>query len=186
MPFAQSLKEIYTEVYASVCAEREIQCTRVDEIARPGSITRDIIEGILDSDLIVADLSGRNANVFYELGIAHTCGNKTIMTSQDIVDVPFDIRNYRIILYDHSLTGCRKLAADLGKATNILDWKSRSDPISSVKNEWIEICLAVVEILVFQSFQFITNVISPRGQHHFYDHFKNPTREYCLIQNACR
>jgi len=120
MPFEESLKEIYTEIYAPVCAARGIDCSRVDEIARPGSITKDIIEGILDSDIIIADLSGRNPNVFYELGIAHASGNKTIMTSQTIDDVPFDIRNYRVVVYERTLTGCKKLTSDLGKAIDEL------------------------------------------------------------------
>jgi hypothetical protein len=120
MPFGQSLKEIYTDIYVPTCAERAIKCWRVDELARPGSITRDIIEGILDSDLIIADLTGKNANVFYELGIAHALGNKTIMTSQRTEDVPFDIANYRVLLYDHNLSGCRTLARDLGKAIDEL------------------------------------------------------------------
>jgi hypothetical protein len=88
----------------------------VDEIARPGSISRDIIEGILDSDIVIADLTTRNANVFYELGIAHSTSNKTIMTSQSLDDVPFDIANYRVIIYEHSITGCRELSQKLDKA----------------------------------------------------------------------
>jgi hypothetical protein len=120
MPFEESLKEIYTEIYVPVCAKRDIKCSRVDEIVRPGSITKDIIEGIMDSDIVIADLSGRNPNVFYELGIAHASGNKTIMTSQSMEDVPFDIANYRIVLYKRSLMGAKKLAADLGNAIDEL------------------------------------------------------------------
>ncbi|HEY2711090.1 MAG TPA: hypothetical protein VGI60_01140 [Chthoniobacterales bacterium] len=120
MPFEEALREIYTDVYIPTCREREIDCWRVDEVARPGSITRDIIEGILDSALIIADLTGKNANVFYELGIAHALTNKTIMTSQRREDVPFDIANYRVVLYEHNLTGCRRLAQDLGKAMDEL------------------------------------------------------------------
>lgn len=67
MPFKERLKEIYTEVYKPVCSENGIECWRVDEIARPGSITRDIVEGILDADIIIADLTTRNPNVFYGL-----------------------------------------------------------------------------------------------------------------------
>lgn len=120
MPFEESLREIYTEIYAPVCASRGIKCSRVDDIARPGSITRDIIEGILDSDIIIADLSGRNPNVFYELGIAHATGNKTIMTSQTMEDVPFDIRNYRVLVYERTLIGCKKLTSALGQAIDEL------------------------------------------------------------------
>lgn len=120
MPFEESMKEIYTQIYTPVCKKRNIQCSRVDEIARPGSITRDIIEGIMDSDIIIADLSGRNSNVFYELGIAHASGNKTIMTSQKDTLLPFDIAHYRVVVYERTIIGTKKFAADLGKAIDEL------------------------------------------------------------------
>jgi len=117
MPFEDKLKEIYTEVYKSICSENDIECWRVDEISRPGSITRDIVEGILDAEIIIADLTAaKNPNVFYELGIAHSTGNRTIMTAQSKEDVPFDIAAYRVIFYEHTLTGCRKLKEQLDLA----------------------------------------------------------------------
>jgi hypothetical protein len=120
MPFREGLREIYTDVYVPVCQQNNIRCWRVDEIARPGSITRDIVEGILDADLILADLTGRNPNVFYELGISHATGNKTIMTAQSRDDVPFDIASYRVIFYDHTLRGCDKLRSQLDLAVKEL------------------------------------------------------------------
>jgi len=116
MPFSEALREVYTKVYQPVCRRAGIDCWRVDELARPGSITRDIVEGILDSHLIIADLTGRNPNVFYELGIAHFSGNKTVMTSQRIEDVPFDIANYRVLIYKQSLVGFRTLSRNLSRA----------------------------------------------------------------------
>src|ERR1044072_158016 len=116
MPFQDRLKEIYSDVYVPVCLNNNIHCWRVDEIARPGSITRDIIEGILDADIIIADLTTRNANVFYELGIAHSTSNKTIMTAQSLKDVPFDIASYRVIFYEHTLNGSKELARKLDLA----------------------------------------------------------------------
>lgn len=116
MPFAEQYREVYQEIYKPVCARNNIDCWRVDEIARPGSITRDIVEGILDADIVIADLTSRNPNVFYELGIAHSAGNKTIMTAQSLQDVPFDIANYRVLIYEQSIKGSKKLAVDLERA----------------------------------------------------------------------
>jgi len=116
MPLADQYNEVYTEVYKPVSSQNSLDCWRVDEISRPGSITRDIVEGILDADLVIADLTSKNPNVFYELGIAHSVGNKTIMTAQSIADVPFDIANYRILIYEQSITGSRKLKIELDKA----------------------------------------------------------------------
>lgn len=116
MPFDPKYREVYAEVYKPVCAENDLDCWRVDEVARPGSITRDIVEGIIDAEVVIADLTGQNPNVFYELGIAHSVGNKTIMTAQAIADVPFDIRSYRVLIYQQNIMGSRKLADDLDKA----------------------------------------------------------------------
>lgn len=128
MPFAKKYKEVYDEVYKPVCNANGIDCLRVDEISRPGSITRDIIENILDADIIIADLTSRNPNVFYELGIAHVVGNKTIMTTQDIKDVPFDIANYRVIEYDQSISGSKALYLSLEKSIRqLLDALDRTN-----------------------------------------------------------
>lgn len=116
MPFTDALKEIYTEVYKPVCIANDLNPWRVDEVARPGSITRDIVEGILDADVIISDLTSKNPNVFYELGIAHASGNKTIMTAQSHDDVPFDIASYRVVFYEHTLNGSRELAKKLDLA----------------------------------------------------------------------
>ncbi len=48
---------------------------------------------------LVADLTGRNPNVMYEVGIAHTVGKPVIMVTQDIDDVPFDLRALRCVVY---------------------------------------------------------------------------------------
>ena len=120
MPFADGFREVYENVYKRVCEEKGIRCWRVDERLGPGSITRDIVEGIFDADLIIADLTGQNPNVFYELGIAHSAGNKTIMTTQSIGDIPFDIANYRIIEYEQTISGARQLYKDLAGAIDDL------------------------------------------------------------------
>lgn len=116
MPFDPKYREVYERVYRPVAEDNGLACWRVDEVARPGSITRDIVEGIVEADVIVADLTGRNANVFYELGISHAVGNKTIMTAQAKEDVPFDIASYRVIFYDQSIAGAERLRTSLGDA----------------------------------------------------------------------
>lgn len=116
MPFADQYREVHEQIYKVVCSDNNVDCWRVDEVARPGSITKDIVDGIIDSDIIIADLTSQNPNVFYELGIAHSVGNKTIMTSQNIDDVPFDIGNYRVILYEQTISGSKEFLKKLDKA----------------------------------------------------------------------
>lgn len=99
MPFKGEFERVYEFVYRSVCRENNIHCYRVDENSGPGSITEEIIKGIDEADIIIADLTGQNPNVFYELGVANYSGNKTIMTTQEIEKLPFDIRSYRVLPY---------------------------------------------------------------------------------------
>ena len=57
---------------------------------------RDIIEPIYKADVVIADLTGLNPNVMYELGIAHTFNKKTIIiTKDDLSKLPFDLKQYR-------------------------------------------------------------------------------------------
>jgi len=116
MPFAPKYREVYEQVYRPTCADNGLDCWRVDEAPGPGSITKDIINGIIDAELLIADLSSRNANVFYELGIAHAVGNKTVMTAQSTEDIPFDIGNYRVIVYEQTISGAQTLHAQLDAA----------------------------------------------------------------------
>lgn len=116
MPFDPKYREVYDNVYRPVFKENGLHCWRVDEISRPGSITRDIIDGIVEATVVLADLTSRNANVFYELGIAHCSGNKTIMTAQSMSDVPFDIGSYRVLIYEQTISGSKKLAEMLNQA----------------------------------------------------------------------
>ena len=73
---------------------------RAKEIEGQNNILRDVIEGIARSDLIIADLTDANANVFYELGIAHTLGRPVILVTQSVKDLPFDLKSYRALEYD--------------------------------------------------------------------------------------
>ena len=82
------------------------------------SILKDIIEGIYQADVIVADLTGLNPNVFYELGICHALGKKVIIIIQDIDDLPFDIRPYRTNQYSPHVSKVPTLIDTLEKLFN--------------------------------------------------------------------
>jgi hypothetical protein len=77
----------------------QITCHRADKDNRPGDIITQVIEAISDADIVIADLTGRNPNVFYELGVRHAVRNGTILLAQDIADIPFDLRGQRTICY---------------------------------------------------------------------------------------
>lgn len=85
----------------------DFEIVRADDIERPGSFIKDILENLLNSFVIIADLSGQNPNVFYELGVRHALSPRTILIAQSIDDIPSDLREYRTIIYDDSAKGVK-------------------------------------------------------------------------------
>lgn len=79
-------------------------------MANSGLITKAIIEQILLSDLVIADLTGNNPNVFYELAIRHSFRKPAIQIIKGEMNIPFDIANMRTISYETTLSG-----ADIAK-----------------------------------------------------------------------
>jgi hypothetical protein len=74
---------------------------RADKISEPGVITSQVIEHILNDDLIIADLTGHNANVFYELAIRHASRKPVVQIIDINDDIPFDVSSNRIIQFSH-------------------------------------------------------------------------------------
>lgn len=75
---------------------------RADEITTPGLITHQIIERLLDSDLVVADLTGNNPNVFYEIAVRHAVAKPIIHILTDGESIPFDVKDVRTVYYSLS------------------------------------------------------------------------------------
>lgn len=74
---------------------------------------KDIIKGLLESEIIVADITPPNPNVFYELGFSHALNKTTILLAQRGSELPFDIRSYRVIFYDDTIKGKTDVEEDL-------------------------------------------------------------------------
>ena len=85
---------------------------------RNTAIVEDIWESINRARILIADLTGKNPNVFYEVGIAHTVGKEVILTTQNIDDVPFDLRHLRHIQYTYTPRGMEAFEQQLRKAAN--------------------------------------------------------------------
>jgi hypothetical protein len=80
--------------------EPRYKVERADKIDRPGTITVQVIQRVFDADLVVADLSGRNANVFYELAIRHATKKSSVHIVHANEEIPFDINQIRAIKFD--------------------------------------------------------------------------------------
>ncbi len=77
---------------------------RADDIAASGQITAQIAEAIRTAYVVVADITGLNANVMWELGFAHALGRPVVTINQDISSSPFDVRNWRQVAYSSTPT----------------------------------------------------------------------------------
>lgn len=98
MPFDPRLDGVYSSLEGVVRSMGKV-CRRADNIWNHDAIIQDVVELICTSSVVICDLSGKNANVFYEAGIAHTLGKPVIMLTQSSDDVPFDLRHLRYIQY---------------------------------------------------------------------------------------
>lgn len=72
-------------------------CRRSEAIQ--GSVIEEILDSLNKADMVIADLTDKNPNVFYELGVRHTLRDSTLLIAQKLDDIPFDLRHYAIQVY---------------------------------------------------------------------------------------
>lgn len=112
MPFGALFEDVYKLGIKPAAEGAGAYCERVDEQIFAESILARIYNQIAKADLIVADMTGRNPNVFYEVGYAHALGRTVILLTQASDDIPFDLKHYPHIIYASSIA---KLKENLGK-----------------------------------------------------------------------
>nr|WP_123784632.1 hypothetical protein [Pirellula staleyi] len=100
MPFGTWFDKYYKEIFAPAIKDAGFEPIRGDEIFTTGTVVEQIWEQVQKSTVLLADLSDRNANVYYELGLAHAASKPVVLTASKIEDVPFDLRHLRVIVYD--------------------------------------------------------------------------------------
>ena len=100
MPFATNLRNVYDTIEGIVTDYCGLKCVRADRIARSERVTDDIRNYIKNARLVIADLTNTNANVFYEVGMAHGRDKQVILLVQDESEVPFDLKGIRYLQYD--------------------------------------------------------------------------------------
>jgi hypothetical protein len=100
MPFQTPLGGYFDTVYEPAIKKAGLKALRADnEVFGTGKIIDQIWSGINSARVLLAELTSRNANVFYELGLAHALGKPVVLVSRT-QDVPFDVSHVRVIYYD--------------------------------------------------------------------------------------
>ena len=122
MPFSSTdrcTEEEWTDIFENVhkSAIREskngYKCERSN--IRPGAFIKDILMQLNQADVVLADLTDMNPNVFYELGVRHTLRNRTILVSQTINNIPSDLKQYGVIKYDTTPKGVAEYKKKISK-----------------------------------------------------------------------
>lgn len=98
MPFSAEFAPVWETLKATASAGGWV-CQRADDIWDDSVLVNDVVALIARSKVVICDLTGRNANVFYEAGIAHTLGREVVLITQSADDVPFDLRHHRYVKY---------------------------------------------------------------------------------------
>lgn len=139
MPFGSWMDRYYQEIYIPAIKDAGMEPMRADELFTTGSVIEQIWEQISRSKVLLADLTGKNANVFYELGLAHALSKPVVFTTSDLSDVPFDLRHLRVAVYDiRDPSWGTKLKGDLSaylKAAKAEPEKSVPQPFRGLTKE---------------------------------------------------
>ncbi len=100
MPFGDWFDKYYQDIYVPAIKDAGFEPVRADELFTTGSVVEQIWEQIQKARVLLADLTDKSANVFYELGLAHAAKKPVVFTAPRVEDVPFDLRHLRIIVYE--------------------------------------------------------------------------------------
>jgi hypothetical protein len=100
MPFGEWFDRYYKDIYVPAIKEAGFEPLRADSLFNSGSVIEQIWLQIRKAKVLLADLTGKNPNVFYELGLAHAARKPVVFVSGNIEDVPFDVRHLRVVTFD--------------------------------------------------------------------------------------
>lgn len=108
------------EAVKLACDNLHLDCAKADDIWENPTFIQDIFELIFTCRVVVADFTGKNPNVFYEVGIAHTLGKTVVPITQSMADVPSDLGHHRALLYYPNEQGYKELTSEIGKRLKTL------------------------------------------------------------------
>ena len=112
MPFDMKFDAVYAALQGAATATG-MTPQRADDIWDHDHLIQDVVSLIGKASVVICDLTGRNPNVFYEMGIAHTLGRDVIMVTQSAEHVPFDVQHIRHIRYLNNAEGLAALSREV-------------------------------------------------------------------------
>ena len=104
MPFAETFVDVYEAGIKPAVEECGFKCVRADEIEHNEGILEVIYDQIKSAHIVVADMTGRNPNVYYEVGYAHALGKDVVLLTQRADELPIDLRGFNHIVYEGRIT----------------------------------------------------------------------------------
>ncbi len=104
VPFALEYNDFYEVGIKPVITDCGYKCVRANEIEHNKGILNIIYEQIESSHIVIADMTGSNPNIYYEVGYAHALGKEVILLIQQTDDLPFDLRSFNHIVYNGQIT----------------------------------------------------------------------------------
>jgi hypothetical protein len=122
MPFDGRFDQTYRKI-REVAEAIGMECRRADNIWEHNTVIQDVISLIDRSAIVVCDCTGKNANVFYEAGIAHAFGREVVLITQNPDDIPFDLRHHRYLQYLGNTEGVQRLGEEL--SPRLVDLRAR-------------------------------------------------------------
>lgn len=135
MPFGGWFDDYYSTIFVPAIEQAGLTACRADDLYRPSTIVADIWNYTSKAKLVIADLSGKNPNVFYELGLAHALAKPAILVVESMDDIPFDLRALRVLQYDKNDPNWGSILQDkIVKAIS----EVLADPVLSVPTAFIE------------------------------------------------
>jgi hypothetical protein len=145
MPFDEEFKAVFDQLLVPPLEEAGFRVERADTSLDQENILKGIVRRIAESVVVVADLTARNPNVLYELGLAHGQGKPTVLVAQFLDDIPFDLRSYRVKEYSRDIArvepfkewlqevGRKTLAGEIGFGNPISDFLPPAAPAPSAE-----------------------------------------------------
>jgi hypothetical protein len=107
MPFESALDDLFNHGIKGACESVGAYCERLDDQIFQENMLHRIYNEIAKADIVVAEMTGRNPNVFYEVGYAHALGKRVVLMTQSARDIPFDLQQYFHIIHGNRIDDAR-------------------------------------------------------------------------------